>query len=104
MALREHTGNDTDGEMYDVVIASSALPEALELTFASKAVAEEVAAAVLAAAEARSTVRIPFSRFDTSRLVDEGTVVLDFANVARTQVRVSEHDSGQGNQPGTVRR
>ena len=98
-------GTDSNGgERHDVVIASSALPEALELTFASKAIAEEVAEAVLAAAQARATVRIPFSRADLGRLIDEGTIVLDFAGAARTQVRVARHDDGQGNQPGTVRR
>ena len=106
MAQHASSENDSrpDDAQHDVLVESSVLLASLELTYSSKAMAVQVAESVLAAAERRGTVRVPFSRADVGGLVDEGTLVLDFATATTTRVKVSQSPDDVGNQPSTVRR
>jgi len=100
----QHDDNQQDDNNYDVLIESSVLAVSIELSYTSKSVADEVAESVLTAAERRGTVRVPFTRSEVGGLVDEGTLVLDFAAAATTRVKVSQSPGDVGNQPSTVRR
>ncbi|MEQ1699949.1 MAG: hypothetical protein ABMA25_07560 [Ilumatobacteraceae bacterium] len=89
--------------VYRVTILTSHMTEPLVLTYATKAAATRVESAVLAAAETRGTARVPYSVSAVPAPREEGTLVLDFANVTQTHVQLERSD-GTGGQPGTVRR
>jgi hypothetical protein len=103
MAQLEQNDQPTDSN-HDVLIESSVLATAIELTYASRATAEQVAESVLAAAAQRGTVRVAMSRSDFGMMVNEGTLVLDFAIATNTRVKVSESAPNVGNAPGIAHR
>lgn len=93
-----------DGALHDVQIESSVMKAPILVTYASRAIADAVAESVLAAAEHRATVRVALSISRFGSMMNEGTIVLDFAAATMTRVYVSRAAVDVGNQPSTVRR